>query len=258
MRGIVFSVLACLSIASFAADIETVRLWAGPDRTTVVFDVSEPLTYRLSAFKNPNRLVIDFLGTELPRSLKLPAVAGTPVKGLRYARRNNKDVRVVLDLEQRVSVGDSLLPPRKQYGHRLVLNLAPISKTSVAAKPRPPATPKLTKKRIASAGLRDIVIAVDAGHGGEDVGAIGPSGVYEKDIVLAISKALVAEINRYDGMRGVLVRARHVLAIQRRQYSGGSTWVVRCVLHSVMQNCLGRNRQGVRTCLVVTREPHVT
>lgn len=206
MRGIVFSVLACLSIASFAADIETVRLWAGPDRTTVVFDVSEPLTYRLSAFKNPNRLVIDFLGTELPRSLKLPAVAGTPVKGLRYARRNNKDVRVVLDLEQRVSVGDSLLPPRKQYGHRLVLNLAPISKTSVAAKPRPPATPKLTKKRIASAGLRDIVIAVDAGHGGEDVGAIGPSGVYEKDIVLAISKALVAEINRYDGMRGVLVR----------------------------------------------------
>ena len=206
MRGIIFLVLAGLSSAGFTAEIETVRLWAGPDRTTVVLDVSEPLKYRLSAFKNPHRLVIDFVGADLPRTLKLPAVTGTPIKGLRYARRNKDDVRVVLDLDHRVRVGDSLLPPRKQYGHRVVLNLAPMDRAAVAVTPPSPASAKLTSKRAARAAVRDIVIAVDAGHGGEDVGAIGPSGVYEKNIVLAISRALVDEINRHDGMRGVLVR----------------------------------------------------
>jgi N-acetylmuramoyl-L-alanine amidase len=206
MRGIVFFSLACLSITANAANIESVRLWAGPDRTTVVFDVSDPLKYRLSAFKNPNRLVIDFSDTDLPRALRLPMVEGAPVKGLRYARRNQNDVRVVLDLEQRLRVGDLLLPPRKQYGHRLVLNLAPINRTAPSDQQSAIATPRAVTKRAANTNPRDIIVAVDAGHGGEDVGAIGPSGVYEKNIVLAISRALVAEINRYDGMRGVLVR----------------------------------------------------
>ncbi len=210
MRGIIFLVLVCLSLTAIAADIETVRLWAGPDRTTVVFDVSEPLKYRLSAYKNPHRLVIDFLDTALPRSLTLPAPGSTPVKRLRYAQRHKNDVRVVLDLKQGVAVSDSLLPPRKQYGHRLVLNLEPTGNSVIAlnatsksnSKPKPIATTKSASRP----GLRDIVIAVDAGHGGDDVGAIGPSGTYEKNIVMAISRELVAIINRQKGMRGVLVR----------------------------------------------------
>ncbi len=216
MRGIVFLALFCLSLTANAADIETVRLWVGPDRTTVVFDLSEPLKYRLSAYKNPHRLVIDFLGTALPRTLTLPAPDGTPVKRLRYAKRNKNDVRVVLDLAQGVAVSDSLLPPRKQYGHRLVLNLDPTGNSVIAlnatskskSKPKPKVKAKLAAKSQAASptGLRDIVIAVDAGHGGEDVGAIGPSGTYEKNIVLAISRELVAIINRQKGMRGVLIR----------------------------------------------------
>ena len=213
MRGIIFLALAALSNAGFAAEIEAVRLWPGPDRTTVVLDVSGPLKYRLSAFLNPDRLVIDFAGADVLRTLKLPAVTGTPVKGLRYARRNQDDVRVVLDLKHRVRVDHSLMPPRKHYGHRIVLNLAPLAGAAVAVTPTrqpttspPTTTPKPTKRRVAGTGVRDVVIAVDAGHGGEDVGAIGPSGVYEKNIVLAISRALVEEINRHDGMRGVLVR----------------------------------------------------
>lgn len=210
MRGIIFLVLVCLSLAATAADIEAVRLWAGPDRTTVVFDVSEPLKYRLSAYKNPHRLVIDFLGTALPRSLTLPAPDSTPVKRLRYAQRNKNDVRVVLDLKQGVAVRDSLLPPRKQYGHRLVLNLEPTGNSVIALNPtsKSNSKPKPTAKTkpASSSGMRDIVIAVDAGHGGDDVGAIGSSGTYEKNIVMAISRELVAIINRQKGMRGVLIR----------------------------------------------------
>jgi len=174
-------------------------MWSGPDRTTVVFDLSEPLTYHLSSFKNPDRVVIDFSDTATPAALRLPASDAAPIKGLRYSRRGVGDLRVVLDLVHSLSVDDSLLPPRKQYGHRLVLNLA--AKKAGSTRARRP-----VRKIEPPTGMRDIVIAVDAGHGGEDVGAIGASGVYEKDIVMAISRELVDVINSHDGMRGVLIR----------------------------------------------------
>ena len=202
MRGVVFLALFVCNTAVLAAEIAGVRLWAGPDRTTVVFDLDATPKYRLLQFKNPDRVVIDFFGAVAPRDLHLPEAENSPITGLRHARRGGGDLRVVLDLEQTLAVDASLLPPRKQYGHRLVLNLT-------GGKPamRRAATPAAkTPMPAATGGARDIVVAVDAGHGGEDVGAIGPSGVYEKDIVLAISRELVAAINRLDGMRGVLVR----------------------------------------------------
>lgn len=199
MRGVVFLALFVCNVAALAAEIAGVRLWAGPDRTTVVFDLNEMPKYRLLQFKHPDRVVIDFFGAVAPRELRLPAAENSPITGLRYARRADRDLRVVLDLEQTLAVDASLLPPRKQYGHRLVLNLTggKASSRRIATVPAKPA---------ATPGARDIVVAVDPGHGGEDVGAIGPSGVYEKDIVLAISRELVAALNRLDGMRGVLVR----------------------------------------------------
>jgi N-acetylmuramoyl-L-alanine amidase len=201
MRGVVFLALFVCNTAALAAEIAGVRLWAGPDRTTVVFDLDEMPKYRLLQFKNPDRVVIDFFSTVTPQELRLPEAENSPITGLRYARRAGSDLRVVLDLEQTLAVDASLLPPRKQYGHRLVLNL-----TGGKSPARAAGAPAARAVRPDSGGSRDIVVAVDAGHGGEDVGAIGPSGVYEKDIVLAISRELVAAINRLDGMRGVLVR----------------------------------------------------
>jgi len=199
MRGVVLLALIFCNTAALAADIAGVRLWAGPDRTTVVFDLDETPKYRLLQFKNPDRVVIDFFDAAASGDLDLPAARNSPITGLRYARRGNSDLRVVLDLEQTLAVDASLLPPRKQYGHRLVLNL-----TGFETRGQRTASSRRTAP--ARSGARDIVVAIDAGHGGEDVGAIGPSGVYEKDIVLAISRELVAALNRLDGMRGVLVR----------------------------------------------------
>jgi N-acetylmuramoyl-L-alanine amidase len=198
MRGVIFLVLACLCKTAYTAEIEAVRMWSGPDRTTVVFDLSEALVYHLSSFKNPDRVVIDFTDTATPAALRLPASSTAPIKGLRFSPRGVGGLRVVLDLAHGLAVDDSLLPPRKQYGHRLVLNMA--AKKVRRTNPRQPTQIK------PPTGLRDIVIAVDAGHGGEDVGAIGASGVYEKDIVMAISRELVDVINSHDGMRGVLIR----------------------------------------------------
>ncbi|HCU89355.1 MAG TPA: N-acetylmuramoyl-L-alanine amidase [Gammaproteobacteria bacterium] len=206
MRGIVVLVLWFLCNAVFGAEIKGVRIWAGTDRSTVVFDVSKPLEYRLSEFKNPYRLVIDFVATELPKSLKLPSAAETPIRNLRFARRNSNDLRVVFDLEHRVQFDDSQLPPHKHYGHRVVLNLTPKIRGAGEVVESSSTIPQAPKGLANSTVVRDIIVAVDAGHGGADVGAIGPTGVYEKNIVLAIARALVDEINRHDGIRGVLVR----------------------------------------------------
>ncbi|MDA0824630.1 MAG: AMIN domain-containing protein [Proteobacteria bacterium] len=108
-----------------AADIEGVRMWQSAAETSVVFDLSEPLSYRLSTLENPNRLVVDFAQTEASGKLALPAVSGTPVAGLRYALRANGDLRVVLDLTEKLSTHDLLLPALEKYGDRLLLKLTP-------------------------------------------------------------------------------------------------------------------------------------
>ena len=203
MRGLCLLVLVVASTATLAGEIKTVRMWSAPDRTRVVFDVSEPLQYRLFTMTKPDRVVIDFAHTREPKNLHLPIANREPLKGLRYARRGDHDLRVVLDLTRDLIVTDSLLPPRQRYGHRLVLDLSPPVEQTPAARKNPP--PKHPRKQ-RPPGPRDIVVAIDAGHGGDDVGAIGPSGAYEKDLVLAVSLELARLINQHAGMCAVLVR----------------------------------------------------
>jgi N-acetylmuramoyl-L-alanine amidase len=198
MRRLLFLLFVCLCVPAYSAELETVRVWAAPTRTRVVFDVSEPLEYRLFTMKHPDRVVIDFFATAVPDALRLPATDGAPIKSLRFSRRGDNNVRVVLDLTRRISVRDSLLEPRQHYGHRLVLDLVDVTVAGVVRTTPQKVTPPT--------GARAIVIAVDAGHGGDDVGAIGPSGVYEKDIVMEIARELVDVIDRQEGMRGLLIR----------------------------------------------------
>ena len=207
MRFIIFLLLSGFVSGAKSAQVEAVRMWRAPDRTTVVFDLSEPLEYQLSTLSNPHRLVVDFLAARALSQLRLATAEGTPVTGLRYARRGADDLRIVLDLTIEQKVEDFALPARKQYSDRLVIHLRPSESSGKRAAVATQAVPRVSAaSRNASSGVRDIIIAVDAGHGGDDVGAIGPSGAYEKNLVMAISRELVAVINRHDGMRGVLVR----------------------------------------------------
>jgi N-acetylmuramoyl-L-alanine amidase len=209
MRSIIFLLITCCSFAPNAAEVEAVRMWQGPERTTVVFDLSEPLKYRLSEFKNPHRLVVDFSDANIKNRLVLPKIPTAPVTGLRYARRGDNELRVVLDLSRQLKHSVSLLPARMQYGDRLVLSLGEKSVPKLAARAARTQHQTLKAKPVVVKRpntLRDIVIAIDAGHGGQDVGAIGPSGAYEKDLVMAISQELAKLINRYSGMRAVLIR----------------------------------------------------
>lgn len=188
--------LADLSVANAAQpQIHGVRMWAGPDHTRVVLDLSQPVEHKLFALSDPDRVVIDLKNSRFDRKLdSIPDGKGY-VDGIRSARRENGDLRIVLDLSRSVTPKSFHVRPNDQYGHRLVIDLD-------APEPR-----KKVIKLPANEGYeRDVLVAVDAGHGGEDPGAIGRKGTREKDIVLSISRKLAAKIDQQPGMRAYLTR----------------------------------------------------
>ncbi len=178
-----------------ATEFKGVRLWAAPDHTRVVFDTSGPLEHQLFSLSNPERLVIDVPSAQVAASLKTNKTGGL-VKAIRTANNTPDNLRIVLDLKQAVKPRSFILKPNDRYGHRLVIDLyeqdsaTPVKKV-VASKPT---------------AVRDLVIAIDAGHGGDDPGAIGRRKTREKDVVLAIARRLADLVRQEPGMRPVLIR----------------------------------------------------
>jgi N-acetylmuramoyl-L-alanine amidase len=186
-----------LAGAAGAADIRAVRIWAGPEYTRVVFDVSGPLDYKLFELENPHRLVLDVKGAVLQRGFDADEPKGL-VRGLRTGKLDERDLRVVFDLADGIRPKSFLLPPAEQLGHRLVVDLYPRSAQ--------PAAPVRTVEQAVADGQRKVVIAIDAGHGGEDPGARGHSGSWEKHITLAVARELAKQIDAEPGMQAVLIR----------------------------------------------------
>ncbi|MDX1442977.1 MAG: N-acetylmuramoyl-L-alanine amidase [Gammaproteobacteria bacterium] len=193
--------LAFMSTAVYAApvEVEGVRLWESPDGTRVVLDLSAPVEHNLFSLEGPDRLVVDIDNASLDK-IDWPE-GGSLIRGFRSAPRDGNDLRVVLDLNQSVRPRSFVVPPQKQYGYRLVLDLEPQN-----AQQQETLTAVKHVDDASANGPREIVVAVDAGHGGEDPGALGRNGTREKDIALAIAKELASRIDAEPGMRAVLIR----------------------------------------------------
>lgn len=213
--GVLLAALAAEALA--ASDVRSVRLWRAPDNTRLVFDLSGPVQHSVFTLAAPDRIVIDVTGAKLATSLDQLSLANTPITGVRSAQRSAEELRVVIDLSAPVSPKSFTLAPNQQYGHRLVVDLfdqgsaPPAAQTpSVAASAPPvPVTPTQPPPKLTPVpnGKRDIVVAIDAGHGGEDPGALSPvKGQYEKNVTLAIARELQRQINAEKGFRGELVR----------------------------------------------------
>lgn len=180
-----------------ALELTGLRLWAADDHTRVVFDLSAEPDYKLFQLDGPPRLVLDFRAGN-DAGLVLSAAKGA-VQGLRTGRQNGQ-LRVVLDLDRSVQPRSFVLPAANGKPRRLVLDLyekdAPVpAAVKTLAVTEPPQ-------------LREVVIAIDAGHGGEDPGAIGAKGSHEKDLTLAVARELARQIDAEPGMRAVLTRDR--------------------------------------------------
>ncbi len=213
--GVLLAALAAEALA--ASDIRSVRLWRAPDNTRLVFDLSGPVQHSVFTLAAPDRIVIDVSGAKLATSLEQLSLANTPITGVRSAQRSADDLRVVIDLSAPVSPKSFTLAPNQQYGHRLVVDLfdqgsappATQAPSIASGAPPVPVTPTQPPPKLTPVpnGKRDIVVAIDAGHGGEDPGALSPvKGQYEKHVTLAISKELQRQINAEKGFRAELVR----------------------------------------------------
>ena len=188
--------------------MQNVRIWAAPDNTRVVFDVSGPVEHKLGLLSNPDRLVVDIKNAKISQAIGQPVSADKYLNKVRSAERGKSDIRVVFDLKKNIEMRSFLLQPNRQYGHRLVIDLYDENKQDIA-------TPLLTQAD--NKRSKNVIIAIDAGHGGDDPGATGPHGVREKDVTLKIARNLVNRINQEYGMEGVLIReGDYFLSLRKR------------------------------------------
>jgi N-acetylmuramoyl-L-alanine amidase len=195
--------------AALAAELKALRISETDGQTRAVFDLSGPLKYRLFSLQNPDRLVLDVEAASLAAGFKA-AGSGAVLQGVRTGKLDRNGVRVVLDLSQGVRPKSFLLPPDAQQGHRLVVDLhsgtaaasAPTKAVAVTPPPRE----------------RNIVVAIDAGHGGKDPGARGPSGSWEKTLVLQVARELAAQIDAEPGFESFLVRDGDYYLVHQARY----------------------------------------
>lgn len=180
-----------------AANVVGVRMWPAPDNTRLVFDLDAPVVNNLFVLHDPDRIVIDLKSANLKASF--PALTNASfIKQIRYARRDGDNLRVVLDLKRKVKAKSFELRPQGEYGNRLVVDLIDDSQNNQREPVR--------EDRQDSADPRKVLIAIDAGHGGEDPGAIGKYGTREKDVVLNIARKLRVMINQTPGMQAMMTR----------------------------------------------------
>ncbi|MFT6206297.1 MAG: N-acetylmuramoyl-L-alanine amidase [Colwellia sp.] len=240
IRSLLLAMLLTVSVffEAYGNSIDGVRVWPAPENTRIVFDLSEQPDYKYFSLQNPQRLVIDFNNSKNHVSLNNILKKDKRIKLIRTSKSRIKGTtRLVLELANNYSLAVFPLAPAGQYGNRLVIDLFDEEKISQGDH-----TPKNDH--------RDILIAIDAGHGGEDPGSIGGKGSYEKRVTLAIAKKLATYINNEKGMKAVMVRdgdyyvsisrrseiARknqvdflvsiHADAFETSQPSGASVWIV--------------------------------
>lgn len=186
-----------------AAEVRNIRLWSEAGNTRVVLDLDKKVAYKLFPLRAPDRLVIDIEDASLGGSL--PPGSGV-VAGIRAGQQREKALRIVLDLSSAARPTSMFAGPVDGVGERLVIDLAQAGTAS--------AVRSVNKQ---STMARDIVVAIDPGHGGKDPGAIGHGKTREKDVVLSIAKKLARRINAESGMRAYLVRDNDKLVDHRER-----------------------------------------
>jgi len=199
-----------------AARVASSRLWPAQEYTRLILETSSPLAWQVASLRDPARIVLDLDGVEdgpeIAQLAQRVSAADPYVAGIRTGRKSSTVLRLVLDLKDEVVAQAFALKPVGDYGHRLVVDLIPIH-------PPDPLMAFLEDQAKAPAqasGARDaqrprgpprrVVVAIDPGHGGEDPGAIGRRGTYEKHVVLAIARKLKAMLEADGNVRPVLTR----------------------------------------------------
>ncbi|EGH05629.1 N-acetylmuramoyl-L-alanine amidase [Pseudomonas amygdali pv. aesculi str. 0893_23] len=195
-----------LPFGAYATQIRNARLWRTNDKLRLVLDLSGPVQYKTFTLTAPDRLIIDVSGSRLTGDFSQLALDRTVIKSIRSGHYGQgDDTRIVLDLTAPVQLNSFLLGPEGGQGHRLVLDMSSTAHAPVQMAELPPPVPVPIQTNKAHTG-RDIMVVVDAGHGGKDPGAVGSRGEREKDVVLSIAQLLAKRLKREKGFDVRLVR----------------------------------------------------
>ncbi|MGQ9860790.1 MAG: N-acetylmuramoyl-L-alanine amidase [Thiobacillaceae bacterium] len=200
----------------WATQVKATRVWPSPEYSRITLELVDAPAYKHFQLKNPERLVLDLenIAPEALAELSGKVTAQDQfVSAVRVARNRPNVTRVVVELKTEVRPQVFTLKPMGDYAHRLVVDLYPVNAQSIEqqveaaiARAEGPKTEGRRAEGERGGMLRLITVAIDAGHGGEDPGAIGARGTREKDVTLAIARRLKDHIDRIDNMRAVLIR----------------------------------------------------
>ncbi|MDD5580071.1 MAG: N-acetylmuramoyl-L-alanine amidase [Methylobacter sp.] len=198
-------------------NVNSVHYWTTLKQSRIMIDVSSTPAHQVSVLENPPRILITIPNARLGRTLSQPP-ASHPVFSRISAAQNKNNVKIIADLKRSVSTKSYALNPNKMYGNRLVIDIFDKGPAIYAVRGNKiitSQTAQLASKSIAAKGVKpialmrrakNIIVAIDAGHGGDDPGAHGPHGTEEKKVVFAIAKKLEQFINNQRGMKAVMVR----------------------------------------------------
>jgi N-acetylmuramoyl-L-alanine amidase len=216
--GFIFFALNVLGTAEALSDtIKDVRLSEQGNSVRLVFEFNKEPDFTYFSLQSPQRLVIDLKEVLPQQRLDAFTISSSLVNKVRYSRpKSKRDTRLVIELSRAAKPSLFTLGASSDSNPRLVVDLldsAPvIAKTNTKpvsqAEKRSSSTPSSDKIVLndSVSTARDIVIAIDAGHGGKDPGSVGPSGTYEKKITLSVSQLLQKKVDATPGMRAVMIR----------------------------------------------------
>jgi N-acetylmuramoyl-L-alanine amidase len=191
------ALIAIPSLALSATNLQKAELKsASADSVQLVLGLSAAAAPKVFTLESPDRVVIDLPSARLASGTRMPAGMG-PVKSIRTGMQDKRTLRLVLELDR------ALAPQVQSRGNQIIVSLG----NAPAAVQAPPAVPVPVRAAHAPTDEgRDIIIAIDAGHGGQDPGASGANGTREKDVVLAIARALARRVDNEPGMKAYLTR----------------------------------------------------
>lgn len=252
MRYLLTGILLILNVAlAQATTVDNIRVSQNDRVTRLVLEMQDNATFKSFKLENPHRLVIDVENGKPNNALTVPSLADTPINTIRQGQHTPTTLRLVLDLKHKVEFDLQKLAPSGDYPHRLVIDLGVDLKTAAAtetdAKPatqtprftppqaqnNPAAHIETTPPPVRTSPMlprRDIIVAIDPGHGGRDPGAIGPRGTREKDVVLQISNRLATLVDAEPGMRAFMTRDNDIFItlrqrIQRAKSAGADMFI---------------------------------
>ena len=219
-----FFLLLCNLPAFAADDIVATRIWPSPEYTRITVESATSLQYEQMILQNPERIVVDlkniYLGKALEDLTSQVKEEDPSIQSIRVGQFNPKVSRIVIDLKGTAKVKVFSLDPIEPYKHRLVIDVYPENYDALASllkqledETYQASDEVITKDEVKpEPGINKqpkpepIIVAIDAGHGGEDPGARGKRGTKEKVVVLKIAKKLKVLIDAEKNMKAVLIR----------------------------------------------------